>query len=180
MSKCELFCKGDTSEFPPSMKSSHVLHLDLLGAPKGDYLFCGKYAASEHSEALKLLSRLVEVGASDPQVALILLRLCGSYCKLFHLARATPPSLVSEALQLFDVEVRQCFTQSIAVEVTDHAWQQAQLNLCVTEVLGFAQFLTTPQLPILPPFVLLALVTHRIHTYLTWLISSTSLSPCLR
>ena len=76
-----------------------------------------------------MLSRLVEVGASDPQVALILLRLCASYCKLIHLARATPPSLVSEALQLFDVEVRQCFAQSIAVEVTDRAWQQAQLNL---------------------------------------------------
>eukprot|EP00731_Ephydatia_muelleri_P000771 Em0001g771a len=129
MSKCELFCKGDTSEFPPSMKSSHVPHLDLLGAPIGDYLFCGKYAASKRSEALKLLSRLVEVGASDPQVALILLHLCGSYCKLIHLARATPPSLVSEALQLFDAEVRQCFAQSIAVEVTDRAWQQAQLNL---------------------------------------------------
>eukprot|EP00731_Ephydatia_muelleri_P001362 Em0001g1362a len=73
-------------------------------APIGDYLFCGKYAASKRSEALKLLSRLVEVGTSDPQVALILLHLCGSYCKLIHLARATPPSLVSEALQLFDVE----------------------------------------------------------------------------
>ena len=67
MSKCELFCKGDTSEFPPSMKSSHVPHLDLLGAPIGDYLFCGKYAAAKRSEALKLLSRLVEVGASDPR-----------------------------------------------------------------------------------------------------------------
>ena len=71
-----------------------------------------------------MLSKLVEVGASDPQIAL--LRLCGSYCKL---ARATPPSLVSEALQLFDFEARQCFAQSIAVEVTDRAWQQAQLNL---------------------------------------------------
>ena len=129
MSKYELFCNGDTSEFPPSMKSSHVPHLDLLGAPIGDYLFCGKYAASKGSEALKLLFQLVEVGASDPQVALILLRLCGSYCKLIHLARATPPRFVSEALQLFDVEVRQCFAQSIAVEVTDCAWQQAQLNL---------------------------------------------------
>eukprot|EP00731_Ephydatia_muelleri_P012305 Em0006g1199a len=42
MSKCELFCKGDTR------------------APIGDYLFCGKNAASKRSEALKLLSRLVE------------------------------------------------------------------------------------------------------------------------
>ena len=61
------------------MKSSHVPHLVLLGAPIGDYLFCGNYAASKRSEAMRLLSRLVEVGASDPQVALILLRLCGSY-----------------------------------------------------------------------------------------------------
>ena len=129
LSKCEVFCKGDTSEFPSSMKSSHVPHLVLLGAPIGDYLFCGNYAASKRSEAMRLLSRLVDVGASDPQVALTLLRLCGSYCKLIHLARATPPSLVSEALELFDVEVRQCFAQSIAVEVTDRAWQQAQLNL---------------------------------------------------
>ena len=52
-----------------------------------------------------------------------------SYCKLFHLARSTSPSLVSEALQLFDVEVRRCFAQRIAVEVTDCTWLQAQLNL---------------------------------------------------
>ena len=52
----EVFCKGDTSEFPSSMWSSHVPHLVV-----------------KRSEAMKLLSRLVEVGASDPQVALILL-----------------------------------------------------------------------------------------------------------
>ena len=62
-------------------------------------------------------------------MVLIQLHLCGRYCTLIHLARATPPSLVSEALQLFDIEVRQCFMQSITVEATDCAWQQAQLNL---------------------------------------------------
>ena len=46
----------------------------------------------------------------DPQVALILLRMCGCYCKMVHLARATPPSLAS-------------------VPVYDLARQQAQLNL---------------------------------------------------
>ena len=51
------------------------------------------------------------------------------YCKLIHLTTAITPSLVPEALQLFEVEVRQCFMQSIAVDATDHAWQQAQLNL---------------------------------------------------
>eukprot|EP00731_Ephydatia_muelleri_P019225 Em0012g50a len=56
----------------------------------------------------KPLSKMIEEdtsGTSDPQVALILPCLCGRYCKLIHLARATPPSLVSEALQLFDIEV---------------------------------------------------------------------------
>ena len=43
------------------------------------------------------------------------------YWKLIHLSRATPPSLVSEALQLFDVEVKQYFMKSIAAEATDCA-----------------------------------------------------------
>ena len=85
------------------MMSSHVPHLDILGAPLGDYLFCAGYTTSKCSQAMKLLSRQIEVGASDHQVALTLLRLCGSFFKLIHLARATPQSLVSDALQLFDV-----------------------------------------------------------------------------
>ena len=34
VAKCEVFCNGDTSEIPPSTKS----HLDILGAPIGDYV----------------------------------------------------------------------------------------------------------------------------------------------
>ena len=44
LSKYDVFCKGETSEFPLSMKSSHVPH---FGAPIGDYLFCENYAASK-------------------------------------------------------------------------------------------------------------------------------------
>ena len=47
LSKFEVFCKGDTSEFPQSMKSSLIPYLDLFGAPIGGYLFCGNYAASK-------------------------------------------------------------------------------------------------------------------------------------
>ena len=40
----------------------------------------------------QLLSRLVELSCfADPQVALILLWMCGGCCNLIHLARATPP-----------------------------------------------------------------------------------------
>ena len=54
------------------------------------------------------------------------LLLCGSFSKLVHLARSTPPSLVAEALKGYDDDVRQCFSASI--DRTDKAWLQAQLN----------------------------------------------------
>ena len=37
--------------------------------------------------------------------------------------------MVSDALSLFDDDVRQCFTQCLAVETQDVAWNQAQLSL---------------------------------------------------
>ena len=80
------------------MKTSHLPHMVILGAPIGDYLFCANFIASKRLDAVTLVSKLVEVATIDPQVALILLRVCGSFCKLVHLARATPPSLVSDPL----------------------------------------------------------------------------------
>ena len=62
------------------------------------------------------------------QLTFSLLRMCGSYCKLVHLARATPPSHCADYLKLFDEEVRLCFTSCIAVDVPDPNWQQAQLS----------------------------------------------------
>mgnify|MGYP003483850281 CR=1 FL=1 len=46
-----------------------------------------------------------------------------------HLARTIPPSLVGDAFNLFDDEVRQCFAECTAVDTPDFAWQQAQLSL---------------------------------------------------
>ena len=115
--------------FPLGMKVSHVPHLVILGSPIGDYLLCASYIASKHTEAMKLLSWLVEVACLDPQVTLILLRMCRGYCKLVHLARATPRSLASDPLQLFDAEVRECFTLCTAVPASNLTWQQAQLSL---------------------------------------------------
>ena len=104
--KCKLFSTNDIDLFPLGMKVSHEPHLVILGAPIGDYLFCASYIASKRTEPMKLLSRLVEVACFDPQVTLILLRMCGGYFKLVHLAIATPPSLASDPVQLFDAEVR--------------------------------------------------------------------------
>ena len=100
-----------------------------MGVPIGDLEFCSNYISNKCASAKLLLHKLEEVGAQDAQVALVLLRLCGSFCKLAHLARATPPSLSIKALELFDIDVRHCFSQCTAVDTSDEAWLQAQLSL---------------------------------------------------
>eukprot|EP00731_Ephydatia_muelleri_P007578 Em0003g1826a len=105
LAKCELFIHFGNSMFPPAVKFSHHPNLEILGASIGDYLYCSNFIAGKSADARKLLSSLVDVAAVDPHVALSLLRLCGSYCRLVHLARATPSSLAG-SLKLFDEEVR--------------------------------------------------------------------------
>ena len=150
-------------------------HLIILGTTIGDYLFCARYIAFKRTEAIMLLSWLVEVACFDPQVAPILLRMCGGYCKLVHLARATPPSLASDPLQLCDAEVRECFTLCTAVPVSNLTWQQAQLSLSQGG-LGLALcFSPLIRLPTLPLFVLLVLLIGITNTLLTRLKISTVL-----
>ena len=84
LAKCELFSHFGNSMFPPAVKFSHHPNLEILGAPTGDYLYCSKFIAGKCADARKLLSSLVDVAAVDPHVALSLLRLCGSYCRLVH------------------------------------------------------------------------------------------------
>ena len=49
---------------------------------------------------LSFLALLKEVGSVDYQVALLLLRQCGGFCWIFHIARCTPPSVALEGLHL--------------------------------------------------------------------------------
>ena len=129
LSKCEIFCRTNTAMFPTSMKVSHAPHLDILGAPVGDYLHCANFISAKRNEAVKLLSKIKDITAIDPQVAFNILRMCGAFCKLVHLARSTPPSLAFDPLTAFDAEVRECFVFSFILDLTDSAWQQAQLSL---------------------------------------------------
>ena len=127
-SKCELFSRSGNSLFPPVVKSSLLPNLDILGAPIGDFVHCSRFLAEKCAMPKILLKALVDVSTVDLHVVLSLLRMCGSYCKLVHLARATPPSHCADYLKLFDEEVRLCFTSCIAVDVPDPNWQQAQLS----------------------------------------------------
>ncbi|KAL5517587.1 hypothetical protein EMCRGX_G003165 [Ephydatia muelleri] len=129
ITKCELFSLSDLSTFSDEMKRSNVPHFEILEAPIGDLVFCAKFVAQKQSEASKLLQQLEAVGSIDPQGALLLLRQCGSYCRLVHLSRNTPTPLVKEAFALFDDRVQQCFSECTAVDASASTWQQAQLSL---------------------------------------------------
>ena len=73
---------------------------------------------------------MVDVAAVDPHVALSLLHLCGNYCRLVHLARATPSSLAGSS-KLLDEEVRRCFSSCFSIDTTDTAWTGfGGLGLC--------------------------------------------------
>eukprot|EP00731_Ephydatia_muelleri_P018894 Em0011g934a len=127
--KCEVFSSVCLSHFPMEMKQSSKPNLEILGIPIGDSVFCRAVLDRKRSEAGVLLKRLEDVGEVDPQVALVLLRLCGGYCKLVHLARAVPPSFSQSVLQLFDQDVQKCFTSCTGVHPSIAAWKQAQLSL---------------------------------------------------
>ena len=126
--KCELFSKGGLRGFPDVMKKSNALNFEILGAPIGDPIFCAKSIAEKRANAPKFLALLKEVGSVDFEVALLLLRQCGGFCWMVHIARCTPPSVALDELHLF-VEVCQTFSDSMCIDPSDLVWQQAQLSL---------------------------------------------------
>ncbi|KAL5467311.1 hypothetical protein EMCRGX_G031522 [Ephydatia muelleri] len=129
VSKCEVFSHHNLDVFPSGMKASDKPNIVILGVAIGDLDFCSSFISTKRMEARALLLQLEQVGVLDPQVALVLLRLCGGFCKLVHLARSTPPSLSSQALSLFDNDIRRVFSECTGVDTSDTAWKQAQLSL---------------------------------------------------
>ena len=125
-SKCEVFSPTDVNLFRGELIRSSSPNIVILGVPIGDLEFCSNYISNKCASAKLLLRKLEAVGAQDAQVALVLLRLCGSFCKLAHLARATPPSLSIKALELFDIDVRHCFSQ----------WLQKPKSVILHELYG--------------------------------------------
>eukprot|EP00731_Ephydatia_muelleri_P016289 Em0009g713a len=120
-SKCELFTKEGLRGFPDEMKISDALNFEILGVPIGDPIFCAKSIAEKRAHASKFLALLKEVGSVDSQVALMLLRHCGGFCRM--------PDAPLEELHLFDEEVHQTFSDSMCIDPSDSVWQQAQLSL---------------------------------------------------
>ena len=80
-------------------------------------------------EQMPLSFSTAKRGRFNLQVALLLLRQCGGFCWMVHIARCTPPSVALEGLQLPDEEVLQTFSDSMCTDPSDLVWKQAQLSL---------------------------------------------------
>ena len=117
--KCELYSRSNLEGLPVDIKRFNEPNMEILGAPVGDIIFCAKFMAQKQARAARLLTQLTEVGSIDPQIALLLLRHCASFCKFVHLARSTPPPFISDGLALFDADVRRHFSDCVAIDASD-------------------------------------------------------------
>ena len=108
---------------PPTVK----VHIFLIWMFKvlqlvPTYIYIAGFFANKRAQVLKLLSRLEDVSAIDPQVGINLLRLCSSYCRMGHLARLTPLSLSSDPLKMLDNDVRDCFSNCLSLVLSESAY----------------------------------------------------------
>ncbi|KAL5500676.1 hypothetical protein EMCRGX_G012270 [Ephydatia muelleri] len=86
------------------------------------------FFSKKYQSALALLSTLEEIGSIDSHVALALLRLCSGFSKLIHIARVTPPHLILNAMQRYDVNIHRSFANCTGVDTSDAAWKQAKIT----------------------------------------------------
>ena len=80
-------------------------------------------------------------------MALRLLRHCGSYCKVVHNMRTTPPDHQLDALQRFDTEVRETFGLMTGLAPTDSEWDQAARGMAHAGLALYGKRRCTSQRP---------------------------------
>ncbi|KAL5493866.1 hypothetical protein EMCRGX_G015100 [Ephydatia muelleri] len=128
--KCELLSpNADIFQlFDSSIPTSTTPNFEILGAPIGSPEFCGDYIEAKRKQACSLLHLLPQL--CDPQVSILLLRHCASFCKLSHLSRSIPPWDSSlRQFMIFDEDVLHCLEECAAFELTHSATKQVQLPL---------------------------------------------------
>jgi len=126
LSKCELFWPSGDSfpNFPTDIK--RVKNLELLGSPLwGDDAFFSEFISSCSEKVAASQEKLSLI--DDPQVELHLLRSCLSSCKVIHLLRTVPFTILKPLLYQFDHNLRSCLGRIMQCSLSDASWQQASL-----------------------------------------------------
>ena len=90
-------------------------NFEILGASIGSPEFCGDYIEAKRKQACSLLHLLPQL--CDPQVSILLLCHCASFCKLSHLSRSIPPWDSSlRQFMLFD-DVLHCLEEYLNLHI---------------------------------------------------------------
>ena len=111
-SKCEIIpAAGHRANlnkhfFPEDVKFIEDGNFELLGGPIGTDNHCNQHTQARVDKAKEILDALGEL--PDPQVALVLLRHCGSFSKLVYSLRVVPHRKHAAALKCFDDSIRDC------------------------------------------------------------------------
>ena len=79
-----MFTRHNLDAFSSEMKAFDKPNIVILGVAIGDLDFCSSFIFMKRIGARAHVSQLEQVGMLDPQVALVLLHLCGGFCKLLH------------------------------------------------------------------------------------------------
>ena len=111
--------------FLPDFKAVWDGNFDVLGAHIGSDTYCKEHAQERVQVAVKLLKSIGEL--PDPQVALKLLRSCGSFCRVVLSACNVNPDTHKDSLSNFVEEVMECFFQFSGIRPEDDSWSQATL-----------------------------------------------------
>ena len=121
-----VFAAGEQSQVNPQcfpgLQINASRNFELLKVPIGSEAFCETLIEKRRQAAQKLNNCLSEL--EDPQVALILLKQCASFCKMSYNLRTVPLDLQRNALELFDQDVRSTFAAAVGVRPDDETWKR--------------------------------------------------------
>jgi len=127
LSKCELFWPSGDSfpEFPTNIKRMSE-GLELLGSPIwGKKEFFDQFLSSCLAKVSAAQDRISIL--EDPQVELHLLRSCLGSCKIVHLLRTVPFTVLCPFLEQFDLNLKTCLSRILQCSLPSDSWSQATL-----------------------------------------------------
>lgn len=125
---CSLSQKAlqEVNSIDQSHKSQHFNFVQL-GSPFGDAEFCTNFV-SDIANKVKTEIHDKLVSLCDPQISMLLLRQCASFCKIVYIARTTPPHLVQHAFEDFDKQVMGAIQSCLQLKFDENAYAQAKLS----------------------------------------------------
>ena len=95
LKKCELISSKPLPHDQSALFSSDIIRMveNFENVPVGNAKYCAEYVKKKcSSSAFRAIDAISAI--DDPQVALMLLRLCSSFCKIVHYLRSVPPFFI--------------------------------------------------------------------------------------